>query len=206
MVDGVEIGIGLATAIIIVIGNFKTVKYVVWKTIEPLNKKVDQLNETQDRFEIILSSHSETLNRYTSNEAFFKSIEETIDEAVRYLKDEEDACKYINVVGHYVIAFSKDILLAGINKIPDRTVNTKANCYLDKAKEMNLELFGKEFSTTYKKKYLHITKKYIKDVCGISDDNVNDKTKRFRSITMVYIETVASNFVNFFLENKNLIG
>ena len=161
----------------------------------------DQVNNLT----VHVSRNRATLNRYSDNESFFKSIEETVEEALKYLEEEPKACQYINAVGRCVISFSKDIIRTGIETIKDKVVYTKADGYKNEALTLNIKLFGKEFNKAYESKYSPITKKYLADICKISEDNVNDKQKRFRSMTMVYIETIASNFVNFYLNNKNLI-
>ena len=161
----------------------------------------DQVNNLT----VHVSRNRATLNRYSDNESFFKSIEETVEEALKYLEEESDACQYVNMIGKCVINFSKDIIRTGIEIIKDSAVRTKAAGYSHDTIVLNIKLFGEEFCKQYEAKHSSITKKYLADICLISEDNVNDKQKRFRSMTMVYIETIASNFVNFYLNNKGLI-
>ena len=210
----------IIVAIIGYFGNQKYLKFfikdIVKDIIEPFKECFNEMKEenkevhsdiirTVNDLNFKVTAHSATLNRYQDNESFFKSIEETIEEALRYLVNEEDAGKYIDSYGHKVIDFTKEIIRAGIEKIPDTAVHTKSNRYIIASKKYNKELFGSAFSKKYYANHLHVTTKYVADICKISEDKVNDKAKRFRSLTMVYVETVSTNFVNFYLNNKGLI-
>lgn len=204
MNEYIQLGVGLAIVAGGLISNTKLIGYHIGRALKPIDDTVDGIAKTQKIHGVMLEEHNKHLSRYSTNEAFYKSIEETIEEALRYLEDDHKASQYIDSVGRDIIDFSKEILLAGINDVTDKTVQTKAKRYVDASKELNKNLFGKVFSIKYYQKHSPITRKYIKDVCQISEDNVNDKTKRFRSITMVYIETICSNFVNFYLSNRDL--
>jgi len=205
MTEYLQLGFGIAIVVGGLISNTKLIGFHINKALKPTNIAMKEMLTIQKEHGVMLEIHNKHLSRYSTNESFYKSIEETIEEALKYFEEDQAASRYIDVVGRNVIDFSKEILLAGINNIADKIVQTKAKRYIAELTNLNLCLFGEKFSTKYFKKYSYVTKKYTRDICSISDDNVNDKTKRFRSITMVYIETVGSNFANFYLNNRGIL-
>lgn len=199
--------------IVALLGFFANDKRSIWIIKDAVNKAIKPLetdlrkvkNEMIFQSEMI-TSHGEQLDKYNNNSAFYKSIELTVQESLKYLTaDREEASNVLTDIGNRTRDLAKDIINLDIEKIKDEMVKAKCSNCLSQTKTICNDLLGKEFTKGYLKKYSYLTRKYTADTCSISENWVNDKTKRFRSITSVYAENVVTHFINYFKDNSDKI-
>ena len=163
-----------------------------------------KLFEALHKHQEILEKTTATLDIYESNRIFFKSIDETIMNAgITYLKDDKDALGFLTGCSKAIISFSKEMLEIRTRVAKDGYISSRAAFYISSCRELCRNKLGSDFFQKFQGSSNHITKQYIIDIGKISDDWVNDKRKRFISITRVYVEMLVTSFVKaYFKEFK----
>jgi hypothetical protein len=178
------------------------VSQIVKSKLKPIENDVKLAKDFMEK-------HNDILTQLFDNESFCNALERTIENHVLFLgNSNQDARTYIVFIGSLIKSFSNDILQIGITDVKNDTVLSKATHHISLARHKLSELFGIEWAEKYYRKSKKITEKYINDVCHISDDIVNDKQMRFRTITIAYTQKIMSNFVReyFLLDTKIMSG
>ena len=163
-----------------------------------------RLFEALHKHQEILEKTTATLDIYESNHVFFKSIDETIMNAgIVYLEDDKEALDFLTSCSKAIISFSKEMLDIGVDVAKDGYIASRSAFYISSCRELCRDKLSPDFCRKFQGSSNHITKQYIIDIGKISDDWVNDKRRRFISITRVYVEMLVTSFVKaYFKEFK----
>jgi len=170
------------------------VTQIVSMKLNPIKKDVRLAKDWMER-------HNGLLAQMFDNEGFNRGLEKLIESHVMFLGNQHiDAKNYIIYIGSLIKAYACDVLLVGVEEISDEAIKSKATNHITSAKQRCAAYFGIEWAEQYFKRHGGITVKYLDEVCHISEDLVNDKQMRFRTITTAYAQKVMSVFVREYLQ------
>lgn len=160
-----------------------------------------------------LGEHSLIINRYASNEAFYKALEKLAQDGVSVVEEETeeksnsnsnpnpnnelDLGCLIQVILESIKGFAKDVLLIGIIEVSDESVTSKINAIKAKIRAKCDKVFDIKSAKEFRRKYNPIITAYAKEVKNISTDVCNDKNGNFKDITIVLTRRMISRVIRF---------
>lgn len=170
------------------------VSQIVTKKLKPIKEDVNLAKEWMER-------HDGLLTQMFDNKGFNRGLEKMIESHVLFLGNKHlDAKNYIIFIGALIKSYACDVLTIGIEEISNEAAKSKAMNAVIAAKQKCATYFGVNWTDKYFRKHSGITEKYLEEICHISEDLVNDKQMRFRTITTAYAQKVMSVFVREYLQ------
>lgn len=221
VIEWVELGIGLGGVILGGFLSWRFIDLITSNKMAAINNKIDTIIKVQAEQCIILEKHDSRFNRYLTNDGFYSALNETAGSGIEMLKDntadydskdkcyrkvDDESCNYLLFSAKQMELFARNVISRGIDdKLSNTILETEIKLCIKESKAYLSGLFNEEIANRYFKQNEEIHKRYIENVLELSEDWINDKAERFRTISYETLQRTINNFIKFVIQNHKIL-
>ena len=196
---------------IIKLSNDPMITRKVMDTVDALKKDFANFqNENRvdhKRIFVLLDQHDETLDRYSSNEEFYKLLEKAAEDGFEFFSDlEKDTIEFnekeIRVLSRVVsfmvkstIDFYRDISVLGLDDTSKDAIASKFANYSMIMKRELLSILRSDFVEKFFVSLNKVHAQFLEEILEVTDDNINDKENRFRDVVILFLRKRQASFI-----------